>query len=98
MPDRGSAGHVPPSIPLVGHLTLDLPDTRPAATSRRLSTRALPATAGSYGDTDGARRTPSRVGSYVSSRSAVLPVVGAYPDRDGVRTATVRGSYTRVER
>ena len=62
---------------------------RPAAAERP--------TVGSYVDTDGVRRAPQHVGSYVTTTTTTART-GAYTDRDGTRTESVLGSYTRVER
>ena len=80
----------------MSNLTLDHPITARRQARRLVRTDVQPAPAGSYVDTDGARRTSRRVGAYVSRTS--VTAVRSYPDHDGVRTSTGRGGYTRVER
>ena len=97
-------GHADPAVrdpprhgvpAVVSNLTLDHPTT-PTTRELRCPVRTARAVPGSYVDTDGLRRAPHSVGSYVSRSSA--PGVGSYTDRDGVRRPTGQGSYTRVER
>ena len=74
----------------MSNLILDRPTSIRTEDLRPATSPEVPATVGSYVDTDGVRRAPVWTGSYTGTPSAV----GAYTGR----RSRVVGSYVRTER